>query len=154
MMMKIPEGTVIIREGEVSMDMYKIISGHVELYTGYRTKKETILGIQSKDSFIGEVGLLAQKPAIYTAVAFSDVVVLRITMAEIDLYMQENHRDAMAIMTKMAQSMYSLKYSMDSFVDDLIKGAAVPSSYKGFFSKSFSKYNVDGEASHNYKSLH
>ncbi|MCR5343792.1 MAG: hypothetical protein K6E70_10580 [Butyrivibrio sp.] len=61
MMMKIPEVTVIIREGEVSMDMYKIISGHVELYTGYRTS---------------------------------------------------------------------------------------------FFSKSFSKYNVDGEAAHNHKSLH
>lgn len=37
MLMKIPEGTVIIREGEVNMDMYKIISGNAEIYTGYGT---------------------------------------------------------------------------------------------------------------------
>ena len=35
---EVPEGTTILQEGEVNLDMYKIIQGHVEMYTGYGTE--------------------------------------------------------------------------------------------------------------------
>ena len=147
MLMKIPEGTVIIREGEVNMDMYKIISGNAEIYTGYGTDKEAILGIVSKDDYFGEMGLLTQKPAIYTVVAFNDMAVMRITLADIDEYIKSNHHDTFVIMKKMAESMYSMKYSMDMFVKDVAEGRVDvrEKNYQGFFSNQFAKYNVRGE---------
>ncbi len=147
MLMKIPEGTVIIREGEVNMDMYKIIGGNAEVYTGYGTDKEAILGILSKDDYFGEMGLLTQKPAIYTVVAFNDMAVMRITLADIDEYIKSNHHDTFVIMKKMAESMYNMKYSMDMFVKDVAEGRVDvrEKNYQGFFSNQFAKYNVRGE---------
>ena len=31
---EIPPDTMILREGEINLDMYKIVSGHVEMCTG------------------------------------------------------------------------------------------------------------------------
>lgn len=147
MLMKIPEGTVIIREGEVNMDMYKIISGNAEVYTGYGTDKEAILGILSKDDYFGEMGLLTQKPAIYTVVAFNDMAVMRITLEDIEEYIKSNHHDTFVIMKKMAESMYNMKFSMDMFVKDVAEGRVDvrEKNYQGFFSNQFAKYNVRGE---------
>ena len=144
MLMKIPEGTVIVKEGEANMDMYKIVSGCVEAYTGYGTERESILGILGKGQYFGEIGLLSQKPSIYTIVAYSDVAVMRITMTEIDEYIKTNHHDILEIMQKMAETMYSMKYSMDMVMDDmqLAKDERMAGQYKAFFAKQFAKYNV------------
>ncbi len=144
MTLQIPAGTVILAENEVNMDMYKIVSGSVEVYSGYGTDKEAILGILSKGSYFGEIGLLSKKPAIYTVVAYSDVLLLRITMNEIDLYIKNNHHDILAIMQHMAETMYSLKYSMDMVLEDVEKNSESQSAekYKALLSKHFAKYNV------------
>ena len=153
MMMQIPEGTVIIREDEVNMDMYKIIQGSVEVYCGYGTENESILGILSKGSYFGEIGLLAQKPAIYTVVAYSDILVQRITMSEIDEYIKTNHHDILQIMQHMANTMYNMQYSMNLVFDDMDKKNkfnAKPeefNEYKAFFSKQFAKYNTQSSSS-------
>ncbi len=144
MLMKIPEGTVILKENEVNMDMYKIVQGSVEVYSGYGTDREAILGILSKDSYFGEIGLLAQKPAVYTVIAYSDVLVQRITMTEIDDYILHNHHDIVAIMQHMAESFYNMKYSMDMAVEDLeLRNNSMANEYKAYFSKQFAKYSVN-----------
>ena len=38
-MIKYPEETIIIREGELNSDMFKIISGHAEVYVGFGSKQ-------------------------------------------------------------------------------------------------------------------
>ena len=145
MLINIPEGTVIVREGEANMDMYKIVSGNAEIYSGYGTENETILGIKSKGDYFGEMGLLTGgKPAIYTVVAYSDMVLLRITEADIDEYILKNHTDVYRIMQNMAESMYALKYGMDMYVRDLedSKNNAYIKGFSGYFSKQFAKYNA------------
>lgn len=147
MLTKVPQGTVIISEGEASMDMYKIVSGHVELYTGYGTPNESVLGIKSKNDYFGEMGLLTEgKPAIYTVVAYSDVLILRITSADIDEYIQQNHVDALRLMKHLADSMYALKFSMDLLLKDMAErendNNAQLKEFSGFYSKMFSKYNA------------
>ena len=144
MIMTIPEGTIILKEGEVNMDMYKIITGSVEAYSGYGTEKESILGIMSKGQYFGEIGLFSQKPSIYTIVAFSDVAVMRITMNELDDYIRNNHHDIYEIMHRMAETMYNMKYSMDMVMDDMqkVREDRSASQYKAFFTKQFAKYNV------------
>ena len=40
-----PAESLILKEGEVNLDMYKIIQGKAEMYMGYGTDKEVLLGI-------------------------------------------------------------------------------------------------------------
>ena len=145
MITKILEGTVIMREGEANMDMYKIISGNVELYRGYETKDEAIIGIKSKDDYFGEMGLLTGgKPSIYTVVAYSDVLLLRITEKDIDDFILNNHVDVLRIMQGMANSMYNIKFSMDMIMDDMADkvNSTKLKDFKGFYSKQFAMYNT------------
>ena len=145
MITKVPEGTVIMREGEANMDMYKIISGNVELYRGYETQDEAIIGIKSKDDYFGEMGLLTGgKPSIYTVVAYSDVMLLRITEKDIDEFILKNHVDVLRIMKSMANSMYNIKFSMDMIMEDMVdKGNnAKLKEFKGFYSRQFAMYNA------------
>ncbi|MBR5336486.1 MAG: cyclic nucleotide-binding domain-containing protein [Lachnospiraceae bacterium] len=119
MLYKVTEGMVVVKEGEVNMDMYKLVSGKAEVYVGYGTDRETVIGILSEGSYFGELGLLAQKPAIYTIVMYSDGLLLRITMNEIEEYIKTNERDILAIMKHMANSMYNLKFNIDMLSEDL-----------------------------------
>ena len=149
MLIQIPEGTVILKEGEANMDMYKIVSGHVEVYAGYGTESETILGIMSKGSYFGELGLLTQKPAIYTIVAFSDLLLNRITMEEIDDYIANNHHDIFAIMKNMADTMYNLKFNIDLLLNDAANADATESlkglkQLNALMAKQMTRYNVNG----------
>ncbi len=144
MMTKVPEGTVILREGESSMEMYKILSGSVELYRAYGTKDEAIMGIKSKDDYFGEMGLLTGgKPAIYTVIAYSDVLLLRITESDIEDYILNNHVDVIRIMKSMANSMYNIKYSMDMIMEDMNDRTnnIVLDELRSFYSKQFALYN-------------
>ena len=145
MMTRVPEGTVILREGEESIDMYKILSGRVELYRGYGTGDEAIIGIKSKDDYFGETGLLTGgKPALYTVVAYSDVLLLRITQTDIEDYIQKNHVDILRIMQSMANTMYNIKYSMDMIMDDMSNRAnnEMLSELRSYYSKQLALYNA------------
>ena len=109
----IPEGTVVLKEGEINMDMYKILKGHAEIYRGYQTKNETLLGLLKPGAFFGEVGLLTGKPSIYTVVAYDDLYIYRIPVTDMSNYIKENPGDALAIMKNMANTMYNLKFDID-----------------------------------------
>ena len=145
MMTKVPEGTVILREGESSRDMYKIISGQVELYRCYGTRDEAIIGIKSKEDYFGETGLLTDgKPALYTVVAYSDVLLLRITKTDLEDYILNNHVDVIRIMQSMANSMYNIKYSMDMIMNDLNEKANndMLNELRSYYSKQLALYNA------------
>ncbi len=147
MLIKVSEGTVIIREGENNMDMYKIVSGHVELYSKYGTKDESLLGIKSKDDYFGEMGLFTGgKPAVYTVVAYSDLLLMRITSADVDEFIVNNHVDVFKILQNMASTMYSLQYGMNMIMKDMeaknYANNAHLKEFSGFYSKVFAKYNV------------
>ena len=47
MMLQVKEGDMIVQEGEMSLDMYKLVSGKAEMYVGYGTDRETFIGILS-----------------------------------------------------------------------------------------------------------
>ena len=121
-MIKVPEGTVVVREGEVSLDMYKIIRGHAEVYVGYGTSGETIIGIIGPQSCFGEFGLLLKKPAIYTVVAYSELYLLRVTEGDIGDFVQANHKNIIDIMRNMASMMQTMRTQMDMMLRDLEEG--------------------------------
>ena len=92
---------MILQEGEKNLDMYKILSGHVEMYTGYGTENEVLLGILGPGTCFGEFGILTKKPAIYTIIAYSNLRILRVTEELLMEFMQNNPENVLKIMTNM-----------------------------------------------------
>ncbi|MCR5774549.1 MAG: cyclic nucleotide-binding domain-containing protein [Lachnospiraceae bacterium] len=112
-------GEVIIREGDNDTDLYRIISGKAELYIDHGTEKEILLGIIKENACFGEFGLLLKAPAIYTVVAYSDILAMKITEGAMGDFIRENHQYVMSIMQNMARFMVNMKYHIDMLVDDL-----------------------------------
>ena len=100
-----PAESMILKEGEVSLDMYKIIQGKAEMYVGYGTDREVLIGIIGPGACFGELGLLMHAPAIYTIIAYTDVYCLRVTEGKIGDFIQENHSSILQIMKNMANNM-------------------------------------------------
>ena len=115
----IPAETMIIKEGETNLDMYKILEGNVEIYTGYGTENEKILGILGKGDCFGEFGLLLKKPAIYTAVAYSDLLLCRVTEEDIGTFIQENHTSILQMMRSMANTMMIMQHQINQLSEEL-----------------------------------
>jgi len=115
----VPEGTVILREGEINLDMYKIIKGHVEVYINYGTPRETLSGIMGPQSLFGEFGLLLHEPAIYTIIAYSEVQLIRVTESEMGSFVQSNHNYIIEIMRSMARNMMSMQKQVNLIAQDL-----------------------------------
>ncbi|MCR5591518.1 MAG: Crp/Fnr family transcriptional regulator [Lachnospiraceae bacterium] len=117
--MWVPGDTVIINEGEVNLDMYKIVEGNVELYTGYKTDQEVLIGILGPQACFGEFGLLLKKPAIYTAVSYSDLYLLRVTEDELGDFVSQNHDDIVNIMRNMARMMMTMQRQIELLSEDV-----------------------------------
>ncbi len=118
-MQQIPKDTIILREGEKSRVMYKILKGHAEVYFGYGTETESLLGIIGEGSCFGEFGLLLNKPAIYTVIAYSDMLVLTVTEADIGEFIIENNKNILDIMKNMAGSMMSMRLQIEQLAKEL-----------------------------------
>ena len=43
--MEIKEGTAILMEGEVNLDMYKILTGHAEIYIPFHDRRQGAYGV-------------------------------------------------------------------------------------------------------------
>lgn len=117
---EIPEGTMILKEGEINLDMYKILSGHVEMYTGYGTDNEILIGIIGEGTCFGEFGILTGKPAIYTIIAYSKVKLLRVTEGLMGQFIQENRDDILKIMKNMATNMMRMQHQINQLSEELM----------------------------------
>jgi CRP-like cAMP-binding protein len=116
------EGTVIMREGDCDNFMYKLLTGHCEVYTGYGTENETLICVIGKNSCFGEYGLLLGRPSIYTVVAFSDVCLLKIAEDEFDDFIMSNHKYIRDIMKNMANTMLTMRKQIELYADEVSKG--------------------------------
>ncbi len=141
-MIQVPEGTIILTEGELNLDMYKIVKGHAEVYMGYGTDRETLIGIIGPQSCFGEFGMLLEKPAIYTVVAYSDILLMRITKDEMGDFVQQNHRNIINIMENMAQTMLTMRAQIDLLINDLTEGRKPDDKEVHDIRKAISTYTV------------
>ncbi|MCR5790077.1 MAG: cyclic nucleotide-binding domain-containing protein [Lachnospiraceae bacterium] len=119
---RFPAEETILREGETNANMYKIISGHAEVYVGYGTKYETLIGIIGPQRCFGEFGLLLHRPSIYTIIAFSDLMTLRITEDELVDFVRENQKNIIDIMRNMADTMMTMRYHIDLLIKEIESG--------------------------------
>lgn len=114
-----PADSIILNEGVLCPDMFKIIQGRAEMYIGYGTDKEVLLGIIGPGTCFGEWGLLMKAPAIYTVIAYSDVYAIRVTEDRIDNFIQENHTSILQIMRNMAKTMAFMQHQVMSLSEEL-----------------------------------
>jgi CRP/FNR family transcriptional regulator, cyclic AMP receptor protein len=67
------EGDVIFREGEVSDAAYLVISGTVEIVTGFGSPHAKTIAVLGKGEYFGEMGAIDNSPRSATAVAKGNV---------------------------------------------------------------------------------
>ena len=121
-MQKFPEDTVIIREGELTNEMYKIISGKAAIYINYGEKNEYLLGILSEQQCFGELGILCKAKSMYTVVAVYDVLAMRICEEEFETFLQNNNKNAMDMIKNLSWSVMNLKCNLDMVLNELENG--------------------------------
>ena len=118
MLKRYEENDIILREGDTDTNLYKVLSGNVEVYSGFGTDRENILGILSEGDYFGEMGLLTGAPAIYTVIAYNNPLVLSVEKDDLLSYVKLNYSDLIAIMENMARSMLNMKKNIDLLTND------------------------------------
>ena len=107
------EDEVILREGEASSEMYKVISGRAVCYLNYGTDEEYLLGTIKEGQCFGEYSLLTGKPGVCTFVAYTDMLLMRISLDEFPRFVSMNADNAVGIMRNMAKMINVLKVNID-----------------------------------------
>lgn len=118
------EDEIIIKEGECSSVMYKIISGNAALYLHYGEENEYLIGIAGEQKCFGEVSLLSGKPSPYTVVANCELMVIQIKAEQFEGFIERNTRNAAEIMRNMAGVIVMLSGNIDLIADELSDIAA------------------------------
>ena len=112
-MLRFREDDVILHEGIVNTEMYKIISGRAVCYLGYGTDEEYVLATLKEGQSFGEYSLLTGKPGIYTVIAYTDTLLLRIGEDEFTRFVEMNANNSIEIMKNMAKMINVLKTNID-----------------------------------------
>ena len=117
--LQVPADTVIIREGEMNAEMYKIISGRAICNINYGTEDEYLLGSLNEGKTFGEYSLLTDNPGIYTVTAYSDMLLLRISRSDFESFIQMNAANSVNIMRNMAVMMNTMKANINMLNEEL-----------------------------------
>ena len=67
------DGDVIFREGEASDAAYLVVSGVVQIVTGFGTPQQKAINVLGKGQYFGEMGAIDNCPRSATAVAKGNV---------------------------------------------------------------------------------
>ncbi len=118
-MQKFQAGDIIMREGGTYDEMYKVVSGSVEVYIRYGERDEHLIGIYSKSKCFGEMSVLSDQAAIYTVVAFDDVLLMRITKDYLEEFIRNNPKNAIDIMKNMVHTTVVMQKNIGLLLDDL-----------------------------------
>lgn len=102
---KISADDVILREGETNTAIYKIITGSAVCWFKYGTDDEYVLSSMADGECFGEYSVLTGEPSIYTVVAFSDMLVMKITKEDLITFVEMNAKNAIDIMSNTAKMM-------------------------------------------------
>lgn len=105
--------TVILQQGSTKKELFKIISGKAAVYFNYGQPNEYLVGILSEQRCFGEITLLCGHPSIYTVVALSEVLLLRVTEEDFDEFIKNNYANAKAIMKNLAGNLITLSFNLN-----------------------------------------
>lgn len=110
---------VLIRENEVNKVMYKIINGTVISYLNYGSDNEYLVSRLKENALFGEYSVMTGEPAIYTSVAFSDVIALEIGKDEVLNYFKNGILNPIDVMETNANMLSALKVHINMLLEEI-----------------------------------
>ena len=138
------EDEIIIREGEIYHEMYKIVSGSVAVYLRYGEKDEHLIGIISKSKCFGELHVLSKQPSIYTVIAYDEVLLMRITKDSLEEFIANNPRNAIDIMQNMVHTNLLMQKNIDLLLDDIYEKQDINKRRTEEIKKKIMQYSISG----------
>jgi len=98
------KGAYIIKEADISNEVYQIISGSVEILKRNQQGKEVVIAILKEEDVIGELGIIQDRNRESSVRAFTDVELRVIDIEIFDLLEDdENYTDIMLIISALAE---------------------------------------------------
>ena len=113
------EDELIIREGDICREMYKVIHGKASIYVNYGKENEYLLGIVGEQKCSGEVSMFSGKPCPYTVKAVDKIMIMRISSDNFDSFLSENTRNISDIMKNMANTIIMLGMNVKMITEEL-----------------------------------
>lgn len=135
---------VIVKEGVIYEEMYKIISGSVAVYIRYGEKEEHLIGIYSRSKCFGETHVLSGQPSMYTVVAYDDVLLMRITKDSLEEFIRNNPRNAIDIMQNMVHTNMLMQKNIDLLLDDIYEKQDINKRRTEEIRNKIRKYSING----------
>lgn len=145
-MQKFSADEIIMREGEKCDIMYKILSGSVVIYMRYGEEDEHIVGIYSKSRCFGEMNVFSEQPCIYTAVAYDNVLLMKVTKDSVEQFMANYPRNAVDIMKSMAQSFQVMQKNVELLLDDLYEKDHINKKRTNELRDKIMQYSIRGQS--------
>ena len=115
---KYKEDEIIVQEGQLTNEMYKILSGKVAAYINYGEENECLLGIFDEQRTFGESGMLCQRPCMYTIVALEETLIMRVSINEFDEFINHNTQNARNVIKNLAREVAVMRCNMDLMMNE------------------------------------
>ena len=135
---------VIMREGTVYQEMYKILSGSVAVYMRYGEKDEYLIGIYSKARCFGEMNMLSGQPSVYTVVAYNEVLLMRIEKDFLEEFIRNHPRNAIDIMENMVHTFIVMQKNIELLLNDIYEKQDTNKKRTEQIKEKIMQYSING----------
>ena len=115
---KYNEDEIIVMEGQITFEMYKILSGKVAAYINYGEENECLLGIFDEQRTFGESGMLCERPCMYTVVALEETLVMRVSIDEFDEFINNNTQNARNVIRNLAREVAVMRCNLEMMMNN------------------------------------
>lgn len=148
-MLKFQEDAVILKQGESEKAMYKVLSGNVALYLNYGEPDEYLVGILGEQRCFGELSVLCDQASLHTVVAVHDVLLLRITQENFEVFIQNNYKNAIDIMKNLANSFITVNFNLNMILEEVAKNKIDKKEFAKIskLTRQYTYFNADGNSS-------
>lgn len=106
---KVKKGEIIYHEGEMSPNMFKVVTGTCGIYTKYGTPDQQELGIIDAGGYLNVISFLDSRPRASTAVALEDSSLVEISMENFEELFRAYPAKVLDLMQYMSRRMLELE---------------------------------------------
>lgn len=129
-MKQFKEDDIIVKQGETTREMYKIVYGKAAVFLNYGKRDEHLIGILAEQKCFGEFGPVSGIAEPYTVIAVTDMLLMGIGSENIEEFIKENPRDAILIMRNMINMIDIMGTNIRLLTDELNHPADIRSERK------------------------
>lgn len=118
-MKQFKEDDIIVKQGDISDEMYKIVYGKAAVFINHGEKNEHLIGILAEQKCFGAFGPVAGLGEPYTVIAVTDMLLMSIGSDNIEEFIKKNPRDAILIMKNMTNMIDIMGTNIKLLTDEL-----------------------------------